>query len=93
LEPVISQEAPKRLIIVPDGELNLLPFDALCDSEGRYVLESRVVTYAPSATVLYLIRNHSSGDRATRNFVGVTLAIRTTKIALAVLVESASTSS
>jgi CHAT domain-containing protein len=71
LEPVIGQETPKRLIIVPDGKLNLLPFDALRDSEGRFVLESRVVTYAPSATVLSLLRESRSADRATRNFLGV----------------------
>src|SRR6266446_581873 len=55
---------------IGDGKLNLLPFDALRDSQGRYFLESHVVTYAPSATVLYLLRQHSS-DRATRDFLGV----------------------
>jgi CHAT domain-containing protein len=56
---------------LPDGKLNLLPFDALRDSEGRYVLESRVVTYAPSATVFYLLREPRSANRLTRNFLGV----------------------
>jgi CHAT domain-containing protein len=56
---------------MPDGKINLVPFDALRDSEGRYVLESHVVTYAPSATVLQLLREPSSADRATRNFLGV----------------------
>src|SRR2546422_7993012 len=64
-----SLEAVLRSL--PDGKLNLLPFDALRDSEGRYVLESRVVTYAPSATVLYLLRKPRSPDRATRDFLGV----------------------
>jgi CHAT domain-containing protein len=71
LEPVIGQEAPKRLIIVPDGKLNLLPFDALRDFRGRYLLESHVVTYAPSATVLFLLRESRSAERATRKFLGV----------------------
>ena len=71
LEPVLSQQSATRLIIVPDGKLNLLPFDALRDSEGRYVLESHVVTYAPSATVLYLLRETRSSDPAGREFLGV----------------------
>jgi CHAT domain-containing protein len=71
LEPVIRGEPQTKLIVVPDGKLNLLPFDALRDSEGRFVLESHVITYAPSATVLYLLRDHSHSERATRNFLGV----------------------
>jgi len=54
-----------------DGKLNLLPFDALRDSGGRYVLESHVVTYAPSATVLHLLRESRSSDGAIQNFLGV----------------------
>jgi CHAT domain-containing protein len=56
---------------IGDGKLNLLPFDALRDSEGKYVLESQIVTYAPSATVLYLLRDHRPSERATRDFLGV----------------------
>jgi hypothetical protein len=56
LAPIVGDLPGTRLIVVPDGKLNLLPFDALQDSEGRFVLESHVVTYAPSATVLYLLR-------------------------------------
>ena len=48
VEPVVGEQSPTRLIIVPDGKLNPLPFGALQDAEGRFVLESHVVTYAPS---------------------------------------------
>jgi CHAT domain-containing protein len=71
LEPVIGSEPISKLIVVPEGKLNLLPFDALRDREARYVLESRVVTYAPSATVLYFLRESRSPDRVTRDFLGV----------------------
>jgi CHAT domain-containing protein len=71
LEPVIGQEAPKRLIIVPDGKLHLLPFDGLLDQNGKYVLESHIVTYAPSATVLHLLRNSHSRDKVAMSFLGV----------------------
>jgi CHAT domain-containing protein len=45
-----------RLIIVPDGRLHLLPFDALVDETGRYLVLSHTITYASSASALYLIR-------------------------------------
>jgi CHAT domain-containing protein len=53
----ISEAAKARYVIVPDGPLNLLPFDALVDQSGRYVVESHIVTYAPSSTTLYLLRS------------------------------------
>ena len=46
-----------RLIVVPDGKLNLVPFDALVNNKGDYVLSSHAVTSAPSATVLHLLRS------------------------------------
>jgi CHAT domain-containing protein len=71
LQPVIGQKPQTRLIVIPDGALNLLPFDALLNSQGRYVLESHVVTYAPSATVLSLLRQTRSSETAGRSFLGV----------------------
>jgi CHAT domain-containing protein len=71
LGPVVGDLPGTRLIVVPDGKLNLLPFDALRDSEGRFVLESHVVTYAPSATVLYLLRRSRPAHLAMRSFLGV----------------------
>jgi CHAT domain-containing protein len=53
-----------RLIVVPDGKLHLLPFDALINEKGDYVLKSHVVTYAPSATVLHLLKTQPA-NRAT----------------------------
>ena len=41
-----------ELIIVPDGMLWNLPFQALQGSDGRYVMEDAAVSYAPSVTVL-----------------------------------------
>ncbi len=49
LRPVPGGASKLRLLIVPDGRLNPLPFESLQDSAGRYVLNSHVVTYAPSA--------------------------------------------
>lgn len=71
LEPAIGRVSKARLIIVPDGKLHLLPFDGLRDREGKYVLESRIVTYVPSATVLHLLRRHRSSDATNMTFLGV----------------------
>jgi CHAT domain-containing protein len=56
LEPVSEDGGCSRYVVVPDGVLNLVPFDALVSRDGRYVVESHTVTYAPSATTLYLLR-------------------------------------
>ena len=55
LEPIAEYANKKSLVIVPDGKLHLLPFDALIGANGRRVLASHVVSYAPSATVLKLL--------------------------------------
>src|SRR5262249_52957678 len=70
LERSLGLESKYRIIVVPDGKLHLLPFDALRDKQGRYVLETHVVSYAPSATVLHLIRSHPSGQ-TSKKFLGV----------------------
>jgi CHAT domain-containing protein len=41
-----------RVILVPDGRLWELPFQALRSRAGRYLIEERAVSYAPSLTVL-----------------------------------------
>ncbi len=35
----------KRLLISPDGQLDLVPFDALADAQGRYLVERFSITY------------------------------------------------
>ena len=42
----------KRLCIVPDKTLHFLPFAALVDESGKYLIDSYRLTYAPSASVL-----------------------------------------
>jgi CHAT domain-containing protein len=59
-----------RIIIVPDGGLHLLPFDALVDDTGRYLVFSHTITYATSASALYLA-NSVKHPPTQQTFLGI----------------------
>jgi len=42
---------------MPDASLYEVPFAALTDDDGRYLLETRTISYAPSGTVFALLRS------------------------------------
>ena len=46
----------QRLLISPDAELHRLPFEVLPTAKGTRLLESHVVSYVPSASVLLVLR-------------------------------------
>ncbi len=52
----------QAVIVVPDGKLHLLPFSALANS-GQYILNSHLVTVAPSGTVLDILRHRANPTR------------------------------
>jgi CHAT domain-containing protein/Flp pilus assembly protein TadD len=53
IKPIETQIGDgKRLCIVPDKALHFLPFAALVDETGRYLVESHRLSYAPSASAL-----------------------------------------
>lgn len=55
----------RTLVIVPDGALSYLPFEALAGgAESRYLVERYTVSYAPSATALAAIREAAGGAHA-----------------------------
>ena len=45
-----------RLIVAPDGILNFLPFEALRNADGKFIVSTTVVSYTPSATALWVLR-------------------------------------
>lgn len=49
VEPLL--DGSNRLIMVPDKELNRMPWDALISAGGDYLIENYLVTAAPSATL------------------------------------------
>lgn len=71
INPVPSWVLKPSLIVIPDGQLNLIPFDALTDNKGQYVLAAHVVSYAPSATALNLIENSRRKNPAPIMFLGL----------------------
>jgi CHAT domain-containing protein len=69
LKPAQAQlQGKTNLVIVPDGKLWGLPFQALVAENGRYLLEISAVSYAPSLTVLREMRaqrgRHQDGAAA-----------------------------
>lgn len=61
----------KSLLIAADGELHLLPFSALLDHSGKYVLETKTVSMTPSGTVFNLLRSRSKNRSSDRPYLGV----------------------
>jgi CHAT domain-containing protein/Tfp pilus assembly protein PilF len=56
--------AHRRLLVSPDGALNLLPFEALRDEHGRYEIERHHISYVSSGRDLlrFQVRPHSRSD-------------------------------
>jgi CHAT domain-containing protein len=66
LLPAVSDiHAARILIIVPDGALNVLPFSALVNPQDNYLVTTKTIINAPSATVLNLLRTRG------RNRLGI----------------------
>lgn len=70
LEPCLAGRLERRLIIIPDDKLNDIPFGALIDPNGRYLAETHIISIAPSATVLYMLR-HEIHPQPRYAFLGV----------------------
>jgi CHAT domain-containing protein len=71
LQPVVPRNDESKLIIVPDGKMNFLPFDSLIDSDGHRALDSHAISYCPSVTVLYLMRSRAPGRMIPARYLGV----------------------
>jgi CHAT domain-containing protein len=71
LAPIPERFRLSHLIIIPDGQLNRLPFEALRDPTGDYLVRSHVVFYAPSATTLYILRTQRPPTAPQMAFLGV----------------------
>jgi CHAT domain-containing protein/Flp pilus assembly protein TadD len=53
IQPAARDLAGKtQVVVVPDGPLHSLPFQALVDAQGKHLVERVPLSYAPSATAL-----------------------------------------
>ena len=68
LGPLRDYDEKKDLIIVPDGQLHLLPFSALVN-KGSYVISSHTVDVVPSSTAFAILIRAVGRKRETRNAV------------------------
>lgn len=61
LKPILSKnEELEKLIIIPDGPLNYIPFGALIDeSSNSYLIEDVSISYINSATLLHQLSDDS----------------------------------
>jgi len=73
IEPTASMIADKRLLIVADGALNYIPFEALVKSTDgadysalSYLVKTNEIVYAPSASVIAAIRGTGGNPTVRR---------------------------
>jgi CHAT domain-containing protein len=71
LAPIQNYANKKELVIIPDGQLHLLPFSALVNKDA-YVLSSHTVDVAPSSTAFEILRRQSEEkERVEMPYIGV----------------------
>ena len=78
VEPAAATIADKRILVVADGALNYVPFEALVkNSEGadyaslNYLVKTNEIVYSPSASVIAAIRNGSGGSSSSKSMLVV----------------------
>jgi CHAT domain-containing protein len=61
IQPTLASVKSRHIILVPQEELNSIPFQALQDpTTGKYLGETFAISYAPSATVLANLETKST---------------------------------
>ena len=63
MEPIRRQHSARWLLISPDGALNLIPFGALVDEQGHYLIENYLLTYLTSGRDLLRMLTRVSSRR------------------------------
>ncbi|MCS7081172.1 MAG: CHAT domain-containing protein [Chloracidobacterium sp.] len=62
-------DGTRRLFIAPDGDANLIPFEALVDEQGRYLVERYTINLLTSGRDLARIRGLKSNTKTQRGLV------------------------
>jgi CHAT domain-containing protein/tetratricopeptide (TPR) repeat protein len=75
IEPIVNDIKGRRVIIIPDAEMNYLSFDLLIDSitdsiynyrELPYLLNDFIFSYSSSATILFNVISNKRGHKKPR---------------------------
>lgn len=72
IEPIadlLPQKPEERVIFIPQGELFTVPFAALQDANGKYLIEKHTISTAPSIQVLDLLYQRQKGRKDAKPFV------------------------
>lgn len=64
--PLESMLNNNRLIVIPHGPLHYVPFHALCDNRGNYLIDRFEISYSPSTAVLKVCRAKQRGARGDK---------------------------
>ena len=70
LSPAVAQRTT-AIVLVPDGSLNLVPFEALMDENGATINKRVTIASVPSATIYFTLKTAPTLTTATRPFLGV----------------------
>ena len=71
LKPIPEISKADQILVVPDGILHLLPFEALQDNRGQYLLKSHTISYVPSGTILDTLRRGQRHEHAPKPLLAV----------------------
>ncbi|MGA8504534.1 MAG: CHAT domain-containing protein [Candidatus Sulfotelmatobacter sp.] len=71
LKPIPGISNADRILIAPDGILHLLPFEALQDNRGQYLVKSHTISYVPSGTILDTLRRGHKHEPAPKPLLAV----------------------
>ena len=68
IEALLPSDSTQKVIFVADGQLAAVPFAALKDDEGTYLIEKHTILFAPSINTLDLISDRKGADRSRTKF-------------------------
>jgi CHAT domain-containing protein len=71
LDRVPELATRRRLIVSPDGDLHQLPFELLINATGKRLLETHIVSYVPSGSVLAILRDRRAQKAPARAALAV----------------------
>ncbi|WP_414621526.1 CHAT domain-containing protein [Calothrix sp. CCY 0018] len=66
---LLPKQAEERVIFIPQNELFLIPFAALQDNNGKYLIEKHTISTAPSVQALDLLYQRKIKRQGEQSFV------------------------